>query len=69
MLYIYLAATDKYVFLFYLNFLLFLVRNTVPAQIERRCTNFGPGFFGAIIFKFEPNMSVLIKNLAQKVDF
>ena len=66
MLYIYLAATDKYVFLFYLNFLLFLVRNTVPAQIERRCTNLGPGFFGAVI---EPNMTVLIKNLAQKVDF
>ena len=42
---------------------------TVPEQIEWRRTNFRPGFFGAVIFKFEPNMTVLIKNLAQKVDF
>ena len=26
-------------------------------------------FFGAVEFKFEPNMTVIIKNLAQKVDF
>ena len=25
--------------------------------------------FGAVEFKFEPNMTVLIKNFAQKVDF
>ena len=42
---------------------------TVPAQIERRRSNFRPGFFGAVAFKFEPIMTVLIKNLAQKVDF
>ena len=43
--------------------------NTVPAQIERRRSNKQKWFFGAVEFKFEPNMTVLIKNLAQKVDF
>ena len=43
--------------------------NTVPAQIERRHSNFCQGFFGAVVFKFEPNMTVIIKNLAQKVHF
>ena len=43
--------------------------DTVPAQIERRRSNFRPGFFGAVIIKFVPNMTVLIKNLAQKEDF
>ena len=42
---------------------------TVPAQIERHCSNFRPGFFAAVVFKFEPNMTVIIKNLAQNVDF
>ena len=42
---------------------------TVPVQIERRRSNFRPGFFGAVAFKFEPKMTVVIKNLAQKVDF
>ena len=42
---------------------------TVPAQIERRRSNKQKWFFGAVEFKFEPNMTVLIKNLAQKVDF
>ena len=41
----------------------------VPAQIELRRSNFRPGFFSAVVSKFEPNMTVLIKNLAQKVDF
>ena len=40
----------------------------VLAQIERRRSNFHPGFFGAFVFKFKPNMTVIIKNLAQKVD-
>ena len=39
------------------------------AQIERRRSNFRPGVFGAVAFKFEPKMTVVIKNLAQKVDF
>ena len=43
--------------------------HTVPAQIERRRSNKQKWFFGAVEFKFEPNMTVLIKNLAQKVDF
>ena len=38
-------------------------------QIERGFSNFRPGFFGAVIFKFEPNMTVFNINLAQKVDF
>ena len=42
---------------------------TVPAQIERLRSNKQKWFFGAVEFKFEPNMTVLIKNLAQKVDF
>ena len=44
-------------------------RFTIPAQIEWRHSNKQKWFFGAIEFKFEPNMTVLIKNLAQKVDF
>ena len=42
---------------------------TVLAQIEQRRSNKQKWFFGAVEFKFEPNMTVLIKNLAQKVDF
>ena len=42
---------------------------TVPAQIERRRSNFRPEVFGAVAFKFEPNMTVVIKYLSQKVDF
>ena len=42
---------------------------TVPAQIERRRSNFRPEVFGAVAFKFEPNMTVVIKYLFQKVDF
>ena len=41
----------------------------LSTQIERCRSNFRPGFFGAIAFKFEPKMTVVIKNLAQKVDF
>jgi len=44
-------------------------QTTVPAQIERRSSNFRPGGFGAVAFKFEQKMTVVIKNLAQKVDF
>ena len=42
---------------------------TVPEQVEWCCSNFRPEFFAAVVFKFEPNMTVIIKNLAQKVDF
>ena len=42
---------------------------TVSAQIEQRCSNMTKRFFGAVALKFEPNMTVIIKNLAQKVDF
>ena len=42
---------------------------TVSTQIERRRSNFRPRFFGAFVFKFEPNLTVLIKYLPQKVDF
>ena len=42
---------------------------TVPAQIERHRSNFHPEVFGAVAFKFEPKMTVVIKNLTQKVDF
>ena len=42
---------------------------TVPAQIERRRSNFRPGGFGAVAFKFEPNLTVVIKYLPQNVDF
>ena len=38
-------------------------------QIERRHSNKQKFFFGAVEFKFEPDMTVIIKNLAQKVDF
>ena len=38
-------------------------------QIERRHSNKKKFFFGAVEFKFEPDMTVIIKNLAQKVDF
>ena len=41
----------------------------VSTQIERHRSDFRPRFFGAVVFKFEPNMTVIIKNLAQKVDF
>ena len=43
--------------------------DTVPAQIERRRSNFRPEVFGAVAFKFEPKMTVIIKNFVQKVDF
>ena len=46
-----------------------VIVHTVPVQIERRRSNKQKWFFGAVEFKFEPNMTVLIKNLAQKVDF
>ena len=36
--------------------------------IEGRHSNVRPGFFGAVAF-FEPNMTVVIKYLSQKVDF
>ena len=42
---------------------------TVSTQIERRRSNFRKRFFGAFVFKFEPNLTVLIKYLPQKVDF
>ena len=42
---------------------------TVPAQIERRRSNFRPEVFGAVAFKFEPKITVIIKNFVQKVDF
>ena len=42
---------------------------TVSTQLERRRSNFRPRFFGAFAFKFEPNLTVLIKYLPQKVDF
>ena len=45
------------------------VLNTVSAQIEQRCSNITERFFGAVALKFEPKMTVIIKNLAQKVDF
>ena len=39
-------------------------------QIERVWhSNFRPGFFGDIAFKVEPNLTVVIKYLPQKVDF
>ena len=38
-------------------------------QIERRRSNFRPGFFDAVAFKFEPNLTIEIKYLPQKVDF
>ena len=36
--------------------------------IEGRHSNVRSGFFGAVAF-FEPNMTVVIKYLSQKVDF
>ena len=42
---------------------------TVSTQILRRRSNFRPEVFGAVAFKFEPKMTVVIKNFAQKVDF
>ena len=36
---------------------------TISTQIERHCCNFRPGFFGAVAFKFEPNLTVVIKYL------
>ena len=39
-------------------------------QIERVLrSNFRPGFFGDIASKVEPNLTVVIKYLPQKVDF
>ena len=35
---------------------------TVSAQIEQRCSNFRPGFFGAVAFKFGKS-AVIIKML------
>ena len=46
-----------------------LIRHTISTQIKWSRSNFCPGFFGAVAFKFEPKMTVVIKNLAQKVDF
>ena len=43
--------------------------DTVPEQIEWRRSNIRPELFGAVAFKFEPKMTVVIKNFAQKVDF
>ena len=42
---------------------------TVSAQIEQHCSNMTKRFFGTVALKFEPNMTVIIKNLAQKLDF
>ena len=42
---------------------------TVPAQIERRRSNFRPEVFGAIAFKFEPNVDPCNQGFVQKVDF
>ena len=39
---------------------------TLPAQIERGHSNFRPGFFDEFVFKFTPNMTVIIMNLHQK---
>ena len=36
--------------------------HTVSAQIEQRCSNFHPGFFGAVAFKFGES-AVIIKML------
>ena len=35
---------------------------TVSAQLEQRCSNFHPGFFGAVAFKFGES-AVIIKML------
>ena len=35
---------------------------TVSAQIEQHCSNFCPGFFGAVLFKFGKS-AVIIKML------
>ena len=43
--------------------------NTISAQIERHHSNIPLEFFSAVAFKFELNMTVIIKNFAQKVDF
>ena len=43
--------------------------HTVTTQILRRRSNFRPEVFGAVAFKFETNMTVVIKYLSQKVDF
>ena len=48
---------------------LLVVPTTVSAQIEEFCSNITERFFGAVALKFEPKMTVIIKNLAQKVDF
>ena len=40
----------------------FVKRYTVSAQIEQRCSNFRPGFFGAVAFKFGKS-AVIIKML------
>ena len=37
----------------------------VSTQIERHRSDFRPRFFGAVVFKFEPNLTYL----PQKVDF
>ena len=43
--------------------------NTVSAHLLCWRSNRQKRFFGGVAFKFEPNMTVIIKNLAQKVDF
>ena len=46
-----------------------LIKHTISKQILWRCSNFRPEVFGAVAFKFEPNMTVVIKYLSQKVGF
>ena len=46
-----------------------LEMTTILMQIERLRSNFRTEIFGAVAFKFEPNMTVVIKQLTQKVDF
>ena len=43
--------------------------NTVSAHLLCWHSNRQKRFFGGVAFKFEPNMTIIIKNLAQKVDF
>ena len=45
-----------------------MAKYTVSTQIEQCRTNFCPEIFGAVAFKFEPNMTVVFKYLSQKVD-
>ena len=45
------------------------ILHTISTQIEPRHSNSCPEFFGAVAFWFEPNMTIVIKYLSQKVDF